>query len=456
MISKQIEVGKAALLNGAKHVSNLFGKSLEELDVEYKKEDGDTPRTLIDRYSEEEVIKTIRNDPLFADDWINAEETGTSGHPSKGREWYLDPFDGTSNAQIKLPMSTMGIGIREGEDLIGSIIVNPFEKKIYYAEKGSGAFVAPISIDDTGKFHESGEPVKLSTDKLSDRGSIRYAWVDALFNSNNAIRKSGWITEMQKKDLAQNIRMTGSNINYSTMIAEGRGHFQLTDAVGGYFDLCGACLINEAGGRMVNLEGKTPKPGDELAIAVANPDDLKETLKITRQFYEGYKGFKNNLTAIEEDSKQSIRYRYLGMPKSLDEFLDKISKKDIKKINLGFTSKFNDYGAGWSGTYVCSPIFIAGKYKFKEKKKIKPYLINPYTREGKIMMFSIENIVMGELVEQAHELQNQGNIVTIGNQSVEDAIEANRIYMEENMGSSTEPQDQRDKQYLKNLKNSSN
>ena len=75
-------------------------------------------------------------------------------------------------------------------------------------------------------------------------------------------------------------------------IAEGRGHYQLTDAVGGYFDLCGYNLIEEAGGRMFNLEGNQPTPKDQVAVAVANPKDLEQVLEITRDCYKDYKGFR--------------------------------------------------------------------------------------------------------------------------------------------------------------------
>ena len=89
-----------------------------------------------------------------------------------------------------------------------------------------------------------------------------------------------------------NFRMTGSNIDYSAKIAEGRGHFQLTDAIGGYFDLAGCNLIQEAGGVMTNLDGEQPTTKDHLAIAVANPRDLEKVLKITQECYKRYSGFR--------------------------------------------------------------------------------------------------------------------------------------------------------------------
>lgn len=252
---------------------------MKEIGVEYKSKEGDTPRTLIDRYAEEKILEVIGMSE-FKNDYIYAEESGEKG--SGKRIWYIDPFDGTSNATIKLPMSTMGIGIEENGDLVGAVVYNPFERKLFFAEKGEGAYVQ----------YKNRRPKKIKTDLISNSAKQRFAWVDALFNQNTTPRKLKWISQMQEKGLIQNIRMTGSNIDYSAKIAESRGNYQLTDAVGGYFDLCGGLLIEEAGGKMANLKGNFPKFGDEVAIAVANPKDLEKVLKITTDCYKSYKGFR--------------------------------------------------------------------------------------------------------------------------------------------------------------------
>lgn len=287
--SDKIRTAKQALLTGGRHILDLFGKSMDEIGTEYKPKDGDTPRTLIDTYSENAILNVIKEYPEFSDDTFNPEESGQSGCGK--RIWHIDPYDGTSNAQIKLAMSTSGIGISEDGKSVASVVLNPFERKLYWAEQGKGAYVSEVVND--GTLHEViGTAKKLQTDTISDSAKTRFAWVDALFNSKTSSRKLEWIRKMQEAGFMQNIRMTGSNIDYSTKIAEGRGHYQLTDAVGGFFDLCGFNLIEEAGGKMVNLKGNQPIPGDQIAIAVANPRDLETTLKITQECYLGYNGFR--------------------------------------------------------------------------------------------------------------------------------------------------------------------
>lgn len=296
MVSSKINAGILALLEGAPHILNLFGKSAEEIGTEYKSRDGDTPRTLIDTNSEREILRVLKtaNNCEFSKDCFNAEESEWSG--DSRRIWHIDPYDGTSNAQISLPTSTMGIGIQEDGDLVGSIIVHPFEKKLFYAEKGQGAFFHKLNVIQDGKqinkLYFQDEPQEIHTDLESDTAKTRYAWVDSLFNDKTTSNKLNWIAEMQRAALMQNVRITGSNIDYSSKIAQGRGHYQLTDAVGGFFDLCGYNLIEEAGGRMVNLNGEQPTLKDKVVIAVANPRDLERVLEITKRCYNDYKGFR--------------------------------------------------------------------------------------------------------------------------------------------------------------------
>jgi len=281
MDESQFKVLKEAVFVSYPHLTQLFGKSIEEIGTEYKVKDGDTPRTLIDTNVERSILAEIKLSGEFDDYAINAEESGELGEGQK--VLYIDPFDGTSNAQIKLGMSVIGVSVAERGVLVGSVVLNPFEEKIFYAEKGKGAYFESLRF----KY-----PFPLSTDLKANSAKERFAWVDAFFNKNTTPPKLEWIRRMQESSLIQNVRMTGSNIDYSVKIAEGRGHYQLTDAVGGYFDLCGYNLIEEAGGKMFNLEGKQPTPRDQVVAAVANPKDLEQVLEITRDCYKGYKGFR--------------------------------------------------------------------------------------------------------------------------------------------------------------------
>lgn len=75
-------VALGALLGGSKHILNLFGKSMEDIGTEYKPEAGDTPRTLIDKYTQDEILRYIQSFPEFAKDTFNPEESEQFGFSS--------------------------------------------------------------------------------------------------------------------------------------------------------------------------------------------------------------------------------------------------------------------------------------------------------------------------------------------------------------------------------------
>ncbi|MFC1682571.1 inositol monophosphatase family protein [Nanoarchaeota archaeon] len=289
MASPRTEVLKRALLEGSKHILTLFGKPMDEIDVKYKPKDGDTPSTIMDTFAERDILRVINESQLFRDYTINAEESGISG--SGERILLIDPLDGTSNIPIGHPTSTMGVGIVEEGGLVASIILDPFEQRLYWAEKGNGSFVGRLERKET-KLYLTGNETKIVTDTSSKPASRKYVWIDSFFNENTTQRKLEWMKRMQEAGFFWNARMVGSSLFHSKEIAKGDGQSALIDAVGGPWDLCGYNLVEEAGGRMVNIHGEGPQLGDQVAIAVANPRDLETVLKITQDCYKDYEGFR--------------------------------------------------------------------------------------------------------------------------------------------------------------------
>lgn len=304
-LEKRVQIGKQALLHAGRHILNLFGKSMDELGTEYKAGDGDTPRTLIDTHSEKDIRAYVQDSGAFQGFSFYGEE---AGGVLTGRDIIVDPYDGTSNAQIKLGMSTSGMCLFEEGGLVASIILHPFKRKLFGAMKGGGAYVNNVVVrrkksGDHRLSESSDGPVQIHTDTESNSAKTRYAWVDALFNDKTTGRKNAWIAGMVEAGLIRNVRMTGSNIGYSAEIAEGGGHYQLTDAVGGFYDLAGYNLIEEAGGRMVNLEGVEPTKRDQVVIAVANPADLDKVLEILEELTENIRDL-GNMTLEEFEANE--------------------------------------------------------------------------------------------------------------------------------------------------------
>lgn len=84
-------------------VRDNFGKSVHELGTEYKQQDGDTARTIIDRYAQDKMQDYLSK--RYPDAVYNLEESDVKRESLEGRLLIFGyPFDGTANAQPKLPV----------------------------------------------------------------------------------------------------------------------------------------------------------------------------------------------------------------------------------------------------------------------------------------------------------------------------------------------------------------
>ena len=93
-----------------------------------------------DRESEAAIIHHLKEH--FPNDRILGEESGMSAvtASSSGRTWIIDPLDGTTNYLQHLPVWSISIALREGDELIAGVIYEPLRDLFFTAERGAGAF----------------------------------------------------------------------------------------------------------------------------------------------------------------------------------------------------------------------------------------------------------------------------------------------------------------------------
>jgi myo-inositol-1(or 4)-monophosphatase len=101
--------------------------------------------TEADHASDKAIIEVIRSH--YPDHFILSEETGNVPTDS-AYKWIIDPIDGTINFAQGIPICCVSIGLeKDGEMILGTVYA-PFLNEIYFAEKGSGAFLndKPITV----------------------------------------------------------------------------------------------------------------------------------------------------------------------------------------------------------------------------------------------------------------------------------------------------------------------
>ena len=89
--------------------------------------------------------------------------------------WIIDPLDGTKNYFRKLPLFTVSIALAMEKEVVLGVVFDPSAKRLYYAEKGKGAFLngkrigvsKTKSLDKATVFFDYGHLEKASLEALN-------------------------------------------------------------------------------------------------------------------------------------------------------------------------------------------------------------------------------------------------------------------------------------------------
>src|SRR3989344_3614949 len=185
------------------------------------------------------ILKEVKEH--FPDHSILAEE-GSDHDESHEYVWICDPVDGTHNFSHGLPTATFALALLRGGQPILGLILDPFEDRTYWAEKGKGAFLNGKSI------HVSNSAtVKKTLIGLGKTRSIKnlFPVMDALYQKGVSM-------------------ISGLSIHYMTaLVASGEFSASIFGGPSCYDITPGKIIIEEAGGRASDLYGNTPTRYDE-------------------------------------------------------------------------------------------------------------------------------------------------------------------------------------------------
>lgn len=139
------------LLDIAKNVALGAGKILMEgFGTRFKIEEKGGRQNLVteyDRASQEWIIKEIKK--TFPSHTFLAEEDQITSKPSDKIMWIIDPLDGTVNYAHELPFFAVSIAAARGKELLCGAVYCPTTDELFYAEKGSGAYLGNKKISVT-------------------------------------------------------------------------------------------------------------------------------------------------------------------------------------------------------------------------------------------------------------------------------------------------------------------
>lgn len=237
-IEKLIEVAKSAYENS---------KTIEDKNVK-NKELNDIV-TDIDVYMENEIISFISK--TYPNHSIYSEEIGDDTKNSE-YQWLVDPIDGTINFASGIPLFATSIALRKNGDTILGVILDYSQNDIYYCIKGKGAFC-------------NGNKIHVSTNDVLKNSIISFC-LTSHYNEEH-IKK---VLNIEEK-LASKVR--GLRLIVSAAIelawcASGKidGCLNVKPSIG-LSSAAGKLLVQEAGGKVTNLNGEQRKNIDTMLVS---------------------------------------------------------------------------------------------------------------------------------------------------------------------------------------------
>lgn len=188
-------------------------------------------------------------------DFLAEEEEGFTGRPGPDTPptWIVDPLDGTTNYVHDCPMYCVSIGLQVRGELVVGVVFDPCREEMFSAARGQGAWLnaRPLHCSRTSALEEALLATGFPPDVRGQEHTL--AWWGYFSLHARALRRTG---------------STALNLAY---VAAGRfdGYWAFDNHV---WDVAaGAVLIEEAGGRLTNVDGTAFDPYTPDALASNGP-----------------------------------------------------------------------------------------------------------------------------------------------------------------------------------------
>ncbi|HKS94806.1 MAG TPA: inositol monophosphatase family protein [Terriglobia bacterium] len=224
-------------LNTAVEIAREAGALIAQLskqpqEIAYKRRSDIVTET--DRRSEALIVERLRG--RFPKHAIVAEE-GSGQQTDSDYCWYVDPLDGTTNFAHGFPVYCVSLGLTYQDEIVAGVVYDPTREELFAAERGAGAYL------NHKRIHVS---------KVANLDESLLATGFPPFASNNEVNMGLYARFSQ---LSHGIRRAGSAALDLCSVAAGRfeGFWELK--LNPWDKAAGALMVEEAGGRVTDLNG---------------------------------------------------------------------------------------------------------------------------------------------------------------------------------------------------------
>jgi myo-inositol-1(or 4)-monophosphatase len=192
------------------------------------------------------------------DDGLLGEEGADAGG-SSGRRWVVDPLDGTTNYLYRYRAWCVSVALEDGSGGLVGVVHDPLNGETFSAERGGGAFL-------------NGAPIR-----VRDVGALERALVATGFGYDPEVRRGQAELLLRVLPHVRDIRRAGAAALDLCHVAAGRLDGYYERGINPWDWAAGALIVQEAGGRVVPLEGGRP------GLAAAGPSLVEELAALVRE-----------------------------------------------------------------------------------------------------------------------------------------------------------------------------
>ena len=225
MIS-ELNIAKDAAFEAGSIIMSYYNTDYEIKDKGYH-----NPVTTADHAADTLLKKTLMAArPDYG--WLSEETVDSPARLSKERVWVVDPLDGTKEFIEGVPNFVVSVALVENGYPVVGVLYNPVTKEMFTAAKSEGAFL-------------NDKPILCSTkESVSEM---------VILNSRSETRRGLW---KPYDGIFGKLKAIGSVAYKLGLTAAGKADIFASLRPKNEWDICaGNCIINEAGGKLIDLNG---------------------------------------------------------------------------------------------------------------------------------------------------------------------------------------------------------
>lgn len=196
--------------------------------------------TQADIAAEKAIMDVIKS--AFPNDGIVSEESAEKKSGS-AYKWIIDPIDGTVNFANGIPICCVSIGVEKNGEMVMGAVYNPLMNELFFAEKGKGAFL------NENRIH------------VSDKNEVLHSCLVTGFPYTYINQPNGPLQVFGKlvgKGIP--VRRLGSAAIDLCWVAAGRFDGFYEHQLNAWDSAAGYLIVEEAGGKVTNLNGGKYSP----------------------------------------------------------------------------------------------------------------------------------------------------------------------------------------------------